>query len=127
MNGQGIPVMVFSIDEITNKAIICACVPEKSEMSKQLEVSEWLTTALGPLKGKGGKGKGGLASGQVITSQMLNLLAMKYAYCFLFENLTISGIASCMKIFIRDRVFKHCIQYPWLVKEEITKVICSKT
>ncbi|GKV21314.1 hypothetical protein SLEP1_g31306 [Rubroshorea leprosula] len=61
---KGIPVMVFSIDEITNKAIVCACVPEKSEMSKQLEVSEWLTTALGPLKGKGGKGKGGLASGQ---------------------------------------------------------------
>lgn len=57
--------MVFSTDETTNKAVVCAGVPEKSDKVKQLEVSEWLTTALQPLNGRCGKGKGGLASGQV--------------------------------------------------------------
>lgn len=61
---QGMPVMVFSTDETTNKAVVCAGVPEKSDQNKQLEVSEWLTAALQPLKGRCGKGKGGLASGQ---------------------------------------------------------------
>lgn len=61
---KGMPVMVFSTDETTNKAVVCAGVPEKSDQSKQLEVSEWLTAALQPLKGRCGKGKGGLASGQ---------------------------------------------------------------
>ncbi|KAL5748565.1 hypothetical protein ACOSQ2_025862 [Xanthoceras sorbifolium] len=61
---KGMSVMVFSTDETTNKAVVCAGVPEKSDKSKQLEVSEWLTAALEPLKGRCGKGKGGLASGQ---------------------------------------------------------------
>ncbi|XP_022743094.1 alanine--tRNA ligase-like isoform X2 [Durio zibethinus] len=61
---KGIPVMVFSIDETINKAIVYAGVPLKSEQSKLLEVSEWLTNALGPLKGRCGRGKGGLATGQ---------------------------------------------------------------
>ncbi|XP_031279372.1 alanine--tRNA ligase [Pistacia vera] len=61
---KGISVMVFSTDETTNKAVVCAGVPEKSDKAKQLEVSEWLTAALEPLKGRCGKGKGGLASGQ---------------------------------------------------------------
>lgn len=71
-NEQGMPVMVFSIDETTNKAVVYAGVPEKSEQSKLLEVSEWLTNALGPLKGRCGRGKGGLATGQVsISSSVL--------------------------------------------------------
>lgn len=57
--------MVFSTDETTNKAVVYAGVPEKSAQSKLLEVSEWLTNALGPLKGRCGRGKGGLATGQV--------------------------------------------------------------
>lgn len=57
--------MVFSTDESTNKAVVCAGVPEKGNNSKELDVSEWLTAALGPLKGRCGKGKGGLATGQV--------------------------------------------------------------
>ena len=57
--------MVFSTDETTNKAVVCAGVPDKSDKFKQLDVTEWLTTALGPLKGRCGKGKSGLASGQV--------------------------------------------------------------
>ncbi|KAK9275218.1 hypothetical protein L1049_022480 [Liquidambar formosana] len=61
---KGISVMVFSTDETTNKAVVYAGVPEKGDSSKQLEVSEWLTAALGPLKGRCGKGKGGLAQGQ---------------------------------------------------------------
>ncbi|KAJ4710420.1 Alanine--tRNA ligase [Melia azedarach] len=61
---KGMPAMVFSTDETTNKAVVCAGVPEKSDKVKQLEVSEWLTTALQPLNGRCGKGKGGLASGQ---------------------------------------------------------------
>lgn len=65
MDGQGISAMVFSTDETTNKAVVCAGVPEKGDRNKHLEVSEWLTEALEPLKGRCGKGKGGLASGQV--------------------------------------------------------------
>ncbi|KAJ9678391.1 hypothetical protein PVL29_020540 [Vitis rotundifolia] len=61
---KGISVMVFSTDETTNKAVVYAGVPENEEKFKQLEVSEWLTAALGPLKGRCGKGKGGLAQGQ---------------------------------------------------------------
>ncbi|KAG2707799.1 hypothetical protein I3760_05G163300 [Carya illinoinensis] len=59
---QGISAMVFSTDGTTNKAVVCAGVPQKGD--KGFEVSEWLTEALGPLKGRCGKGKGGLASGQ---------------------------------------------------------------
>ena len=65
MRGQGISAMVFSTDESTNKVVVCAGVPEKLDKGKGLEVSEWLTTALGPLKGRCGKGKAGLATGQV--------------------------------------------------------------
>ncbi|KAE8077372.1 hypothetical protein FH972_015943 [Carpinus fangiana] len=61
---KGISAMVFSTDETTNKAVVCAGVPEMGDKGKHLEVSEWLTAALGPLKGRCGKGKGGLASGQ---------------------------------------------------------------
>uniref|UniRef100_A0A1J3HW04 Alanine--tRNA ligase n=1 Tax=Noccaea caerulescens TaxID=107243 RepID=A0A1J3HW04_NOCCA len=64
MEKKGMSIMVFSTDESTNKAVVCAGVPEKSDEFKQLDVTEWLTTALGPLKGRCGKGKGGLASGQ---------------------------------------------------------------
>jgi alanyl-tRNA synthetase len=61
---KGISVMVFSTDETTNKVVACAGVPQKSDKAKLLEVSEWLTAALGPIKGRCGKGKGGLATGQ---------------------------------------------------------------
>ncbi|CDY46263.1 BnaC05g50520D [Brassica napus] len=53
MQKKGMSVMVFSTDESTNKAVF-----------KQLDVTEWLTIALSPIKGKCGKGKSGLASGQ---------------------------------------------------------------
>ncbi|XP_057534193.1 alanine--tRNA ligase-like [Amaranthus tricolor] len=59
-----VSVMVFSVDETANKAIVYAGVPDKGNTWKGLEVSEWLTVALGPLKGRCGKGKGGLAQGQ---------------------------------------------------------------
>lgn len=68
---QGLSVMVFSTDESTNKAVVCAGVPEKGDKGK-LDVSEWLTNALGPLKGRCGKGKGGLATGQVSIYPMTN-------------------------------------------------------
>lgn len=58
--------MVFSTDEVSKKALICAGVPEKSDKSQHLKVLEWLKAALQPLDGKGGGGKGGLAQGQVI-------------------------------------------------------------
>ncbi|XP_065865616.1 alanine--tRNA ligase isoform X1 [Euphorbia lathyris] len=61
---KGLSAMVFSMDEITNKVVVCAGVPEKSNKIKELEVSEWLTAALEPLNGRCGKGKGGLATGQ---------------------------------------------------------------
>ncbi|KDP43289.1 hypothetical protein JCGZ_24210 [Jatropha curcas] len=61
---KGISAMVFSMDETTNKVVVCAGVPEKKDQGKKLEVSEWLTKALEPLNGRCGKGKGGLATGQ---------------------------------------------------------------
>ncbi|XP_011022066.1 PREDICTED: alanine--tRNA ligase [Populus euphratica] len=64
LDRKGISAMVFSTDESTNKVVVCAGVPEKLDKGKGLEVSEWLTTALGPLKGRCGKGKAGLATGQ---------------------------------------------------------------
>ncbi|KAJ8747292.1 hypothetical protein K2173_011557 [Erythroxylum novogranatense] len=79
---KSMSVMVFSIDENTNKAVVCAGVPEKLEEGKQFEVSEWLTTALGPLKGKCGKGKGGLATGQGTDAAQVDeamALATKFA------------------------------------------------
>ncbi|MED6218474.1 hypothetical protein PIB30_026946 [Stylosanthes scabra] len=63
MEQKGISVMVFSTDKSTNKAVVCAGVPEKGDRGK-LDVTEWLTNALEPLKGRCGKGKGGLATGQ---------------------------------------------------------------
>lgn len=71
---QGISAMVFSTDVTTNKAVVCAGVPEKGDKSKLLDVTAWLTTSLEPLKGRCGKGKGGLATGQV--SCYLELLVM---------------------------------------------------
>ncbi|KAI3897626.1 hypothetical protein MKW92_012643 [Papaver armeniacum] len=64
MEKKGLPIIVFSKDAVTNKALVYAGVPVYGDMSKGLDVTEWLTTALGPIKGKGGKGKGGLAQGQ---------------------------------------------------------------
>ncbi|WCJ40033.1 Alanine--tRNA ligase [Euphorbia peplus] len=61
---KGLSAMVFSMDETTNKVVVCAGVPEKSNKIKELEVSEWLTAALEPLNGRCGKGKAGLATGQ---------------------------------------------------------------
>ncbi|XP_058067710.1 alanine--tRNA ligase isoform X2 [Magnolia sinica] len=59
---KGISVMVFSTDEATNKAVVCAGVPAEVEKNG-LAASKWLTAAVEPLKGKGG-GKAGLAQGQ---------------------------------------------------------------
>ncbi|CAI0416242.1 unnamed protein product [Linum tenue] len=64
LDRKGISIMVISIDESTNKAVVCAGVPDKSNKVKQLEVSEWLSNALGPLNGKCGRGKDGVATGQ---------------------------------------------------------------
>ncbi|XP_026405708.1 alanine--tRNA ligase-like [Papaver somniferum] len=64
MEKKGLPIMVFSKDAVTNKAVVYAGVPVNGDTSKGLEVSEWLTAALGPIKGRCGKGKGGLAQGQ---------------------------------------------------------------
>ncbi|KAF8096636.1 hypothetical protein N665_0304s0001 [Sinapis alba] len=72
MEKKGMSIMVFSTDETTNKAVVCAGVPDKSDKFKQLDVTEWLTTALGPLKGRCGKGKSGLASGQGTDATQVN-------------------------------------------------------
>ncbi|EXC33093.1 Alanine--tRNA ligase [Morus notabilis] len=64
MKDKGMSAMVFSTDVTTNKAVVCAGVPEKGDKSKLLDVTAWLTAALEPLKGRCGKGKGGLATGQ---------------------------------------------------------------
>ncbi|KAJ4974414.1 hypothetical protein NE237_007588 [Protea cynaroides] len=61
---KGISIMLFSMDETTNKAVVCAKVSEKGDKSKGFEVLEWLTAAMGPLNGRGGIGKRGCAQGQ---------------------------------------------------------------
>ncbi|PON41707.1 Alanine-tRNA ligase, class IIc [Parasponia andersonii] len=60
---KGISAMVFSTDETTNKAVVCAGVPENG-VERQLDVTDWLTAALEPLNGRCGRGRGGLATGQ---------------------------------------------------------------
>lgn len=64
---QGMSIMFFSTEEVTNKVVVCAGVPGKSDQQKRLDAVEWLGTAMGPLNGRYGKrkGKDGLASGQV--------------------------------------------------------------
>ncbi|GLJ12932.1 hypothetical protein SUGI_0200930 [Cryptomeria japonica] len=60
---KDIPVMMFSVDEATNKVLVYAGVPQ-SVAKKGLAVLDWLRKVLEPLKGNGGGGKGGLAQGQ---------------------------------------------------------------
>ena len=60
---QGLPIMVFSTDEASNKAVIYAGVP--ADAPNGFKVLDWLTPSIAPLKGKGGSGKNGLAQGQV--------------------------------------------------------------
>uniref|UniRef100_N1QSG5 alanine--tRNA ligase n=1 Tax=Aegilops tauschii TaxID=37682 RepID=N1QSG5_AEGTA len=59
---KGLPIMVFSTDEASNKAVIYAGVPP--DAPNGFKVLDWLTPSIAPLKGKGGGGKNGLAQGQ---------------------------------------------------------------
>ncbi|XP_008810668.2 alanine--tRNA ligase-like [Phoenix dactylifera] len=61
MDQKALAIMVFSTDETLNKAVVYAGVPKSKD---GLVVLEWLTAAMGPLKGKGGGGKNGIAQGQ---------------------------------------------------------------
>jgi hypothetical protein len=73
---QGLSVMVFSTEESTNKVVVCAGVSEKGDKGK-LDVSEWLSNALGSLKGRCGKGKGGLVTGQVSINRLTLIITQK--------------------------------------------------
>jgi len=59
---KGLPIMVFSTDEASNKAVIYAGVPP--DAPNGFKVLDWLTPSIAPLKGRGGGGKNGLAQGQ---------------------------------------------------------------
>ena len=61
---QGLAVMMFSVDNDTNKVLVYAGVPDEVTR-KGLVLIDWLRKALEPINGKGGGGKGGLAQGQV--------------------------------------------------------------
>ncbi|KAL5232577.1 hypothetical protein ABZP36_031353 [Zizania latifolia] len=56
-----LPIMLFSTDEVTNKAVIYAGVPPSAASS--FKVLDWLTPSIAPLKGKGGGDKNGIAQG----------------------------------------------------------------
>ena len=56
--------MIFSTDDASNKAVVYAGVPN-NRSKDGLAVLEWLTSAMGPIKGRGGGGKNGIAQGQV--------------------------------------------------------------
>lgn len=60
---QGLPIMLFSTDEASNKAVIYAGVPPNAPSG--FKVLDWLTPSIAPLKGRGGGGKNGVAQGQV--------------------------------------------------------------
>uniref|UniRef100_A0ACD5U6P3 Uncharacterized protein n=1 Tax=Avena sativa TaxID=4498 RepID=A0ACD5U6P3_AVESA len=59
---KSLPIMLFSTDEASNKAVIYAGVPP--EAPNGFNVLEWLAPSIAPLKGRGGGGKNGLAQGQ---------------------------------------------------------------
>jgi alanyl-tRNA synthetase len=61
--------MLFSMDEVSNKAVIYAGVPLNSPNS--FKVLDWLTPSIAPLKGRGGGGKNGVAQGQVCKHTIL--------------------------------------------------------
>ncbi|KAL5699022.1 alanine--tRNA ligase [Ranunculus cassubicifolius] len=56
-----IAIMVLSVDEATNKVLVCAGVPEDN---KKMEVTEWLKKAMEPMGGHCGNKKKGVAQGQ---------------------------------------------------------------
>ncbi|WVZ64369.1 hypothetical protein U9M48_013893 [Paspalum notatum var. saurae] len=62
MDQKGLPIMLFSTDVASNKAVIYAGVPPNSPSG--LKVLDWLTPSIAPLKGRGGGGKNGVAQGQ---------------------------------------------------------------
>lgn len=60
---KDLAVMMFSVDQDTNKVLVYAGVPD-AVASRGLVLINWLRKALEPINGKGGGGKGGLAQGQ---------------------------------------------------------------
>ncbi|KAK3157808.1 hypothetical protein QOZ80_2AG0128380 [Eleusine coracana subsp. coracana] len=62
MDQKGLPIMLFSMDEASNKAVIYAGVPPNAPNG--FKVLDWLTPSIAPLKGRGGGGKNGIAQGQ---------------------------------------------------------------
>ncbi|CAL4963516.1 unnamed protein product [Urochloa decumbens] len=76
MNQKGLPIMLFSSDEASNKAVIYAGVPPNTPSG--FKVLDWLTPSIAPLKGKGGGGKNGVAQGQGSDASQLKE-AMKLA------------------------------------------------
>ena len=63
-----VQILVFSVDENANKALVCVVPRNKSS---QLNVLESLNVDLKPLEGKDGGGKGDLTHGQVSKSLWL--------------------------------------------------------
>jgi len=62
MAQKGLPIMLYSTDEASNKAVIYAGVPPNRPCG--FKVLDWLTPSIAPLKGRGGGGKNGVAQGQ---------------------------------------------------------------
>ncbi|RCV43312.1 hypothetical protein SETIT_9G283700v2 [Setaria italica] len=83
MDQKGLPIMLFSKDEASNKAVIYAGVPPNTPNG--FKVLDWLTPSIAPLKGRGGGGKNGVAQGQGSDASQLkeamelanNIAAMK--------------------------------------------------
>ncbi|CAL4941416.1 unnamed protein product [Urochloa decumbens] len=83
MDQKGLPIMLFSTDEASNKAVIYAGVPPNTPSG--FKVLDWLTPSIAPLKGRGGGGKNGVAQGQGSDASQLkeamelanNIAAMK--------------------------------------------------
>ncbi|KAL5231058.1 hypothetical protein ABZP36_029834 [Zizania latifolia] len=72
---KDLPFMLFSTDEVTNKAVIYAGMPPSAANS--FKVLDWLTPSIAPLKGKGGGGKNGIAQGQRSHFRWIGMLCQR--------------------------------------------------
>ncbi|KAG0490941.1 hypothetical protein HPP92_007804 [Vanilla planifolia] len=63
MEQKELAAIVFSTDEASNKAVVCAGVPNNISKDGQ-SVVDWLAAVMVPLKGRCGGGKNGIAQGQ---------------------------------------------------------------
>ncbi|KAJ7564423.1 hypothetical protein O6H91_02G016900 [Diphasiastrum complanatum] len=82
---KDLAVMLFSVDDVSNKVLVYAGVPE-TVSKRGIVLLEWLRKTLTPINGKGGGGKNGLAQGQGSNAEGVDD-AIKLAHAYINEKL----------------------------------------